>query len=291
MAQQTPADQAQDAARRAGQNIQQGAQRTGQAIQQGADRIASATQQSAELSPADASEIRQTLRETTDAALTKGGFDDTIERFSDADRARLARDNFVKQDHQVLDGRVAQFQKDWQGKYNQEFKITDNNAVFPQAFVMIVPSSENARLAAERQEPGGANVNQQNAPQRAIVVFAAGDGMPETRVPMVKESLGKWKIDAPDNYSAQQYHDYLLKELTAADEQKAQWPADHDAAYRNVAHHVIIAVMGGDQAQQGNQTERPMPGGGARPSDRDNPSPFPDRTQPNQPAPVPNPNP
>src|SRR5262249_54355739 len=155
----------QDAARRAGQNIQQGAQRTGQAIQQGADRIASATQQSAELSPADASEIRQTLRETTDAALTKGGFDDTIERFTDADRARLAGDSFVKQDHQVLDGRVAQFQKDWQSKYNQEFKITDNNAVFPQAFVMIVPSSENARLAAERQEPGGANANQQNASQ------------------------------------------------------------------------------------------------------------------------------
>ena len=56
------------------------------------------------------------LGQVTNAALTKGGFNDLIERFNDADRTRLmswAKDKNNKEKLDVLDGRIAQFQKDW----------------------------------------------------------------------------------------------------------------------------------------------------------------------------------
>src|SRR3954467_9881132 len=56
------------------------------------------------------------LGQVTNAALTKGGFNDVVERFNDADRNRIGswgKDKNNKEKLDVLDGRIAQFQKDW----------------------------------------------------------------------------------------------------------------------------------------------------------------------------------
>jgi hypothetical protein len=132
--------------------VENAAQSTGNAIKNTADRLTGTTNPSNALAP-DAEDIREMLREVTQASLTKGGFDDLIERFVDADRTRLGKDSFTKQDHTVLDGRIAQFQKDWQAKYNQEFKMKDKEAVYTTAFATIIQSEipKDARLASERQ--------------------------------------------------------------------------------------------------------------------------------------------
>jgi hypothetical protein len=56
-----------------------------------------------------------------------------------------------------LDGKIAQLQKDWKAKYNQDFKLSENKAsVFNDSFARIQSSDMGgtARTASERQTPG-----------------------------------------------------------------------------------------------------------------------------------------
>src|ERR1700733_6464597 len=108
----------------------------GESIRKSADEMTAGTTTQPGGEAADAKDIRKTLREVTQAALTKGDFTTVINRFVTSDRDRLKNDSFSSQDHAILDGRIAQFQKDWQAKYNQSFKIRDLNAVYDSSCAM-----------------------------------------------------------------------------------------------------------------------------------------------------------
>jgi len=272
--------------------VENAAQRTGNAVRNAADRLTGTTNPSNALAP-DAEDMREMLREVTQASLTKGGFDDIVERFVDADRTRLGKDQFTKQDHATLDGRIAQFQKDWQAKYNQEFKIKDKEAVYSTAFATFIQSEipKDARLASERQTgtvnptpaPGmqpdvnnsqvqkdankiaGGDTNREPGRNIATVEVAASHGLPALTVPLIHEFPDRWKIDVPDSYSSQQFHDNLLKHLTMLDENKAQWPADVNDAYRLVTHHILMAVLNASDSDMSNMN-RTMPASPAVPN-------------------------
>lgn len=109
-----------------GQQGQMGQQ--GQSGQMGAANLPPGIQQKG--GQEDVSGIRDTIASATNAAYTKGGFDDLLERFTQADRDRLNQYLAQNQDKlNVLDGRIAQIQKAWQDKYNQEFDLEDNAEV------------------------------------------------------------------------------------------------------------------------------------------------------------------
>jgi hypothetical protein len=248
----------------------------------------------------DANAIRQVLREVTNAALTKDGFDDIIERFTEADRNRLGKDEFTDQDHEVLDGRIAQLQKDWQEKYNAEFNLANFNTVYGPTFARI-SQQPGATLAGERRAPTGeqqAPAGSPNEVQRrtdtpgnpegtqrrtdgradtgagaradtgdaatggddAYVTFAASHGLPEVRVPMRREAMGRWKIDIPDNYSSRQFHDNLLKHLTFFGQQKSQWPENQDQAYQMASHYVLMAISNTEASGAGGMRDGNQPG-------------------------------
>lgn len=65
----------------------------------------------------------------------------------------------------------------------------------------------------------------------------------ELAIPMIHELPDTWKIDVPDNIDGQKLHDSLLKHLTMVDEDRANWPADKNEAYREVTRQVMMAVM------------------------------------------------
>jgi len=237
-------------------------QKTGDALHDAGNFLTgSSTRPSNPLAP-DAEDIRETVKEVTQAALTKGGFDDLIERFVDADRNRLGKDGFSEKDHPQLDGLIAQIQKDWKAKYNQDFKIADKEAVYNSMFASIVqseiPGSNDARLAADRPavtDPGqmparpdnqrvaGGDTNREAGRNIATINVAASHNMPMLMIPMVHEAPDSWKIDVPDSFTVEQLHDNLMKHLTMVKDMKDQWPADPNEAYRAVTHHVLMAVM------------------------------------------------
>jgi len=211
-----------------------------------------------------AGKIKDTLQDTTEAALTKGGFDDLVERLSDADRNRIGKDRFAEQKFDDLDGRIAQFQKDWKAKYNQDFNIKDKDAVFNDQFAQIEVGEmgTNAKLAADQQknasEPTAEHKDNANGNDTgdknldkgrniATVTIPASHDMPELKVPLIHEgALGKWKINVPDSVDGPKLKDNLLKHLTMADEMKDKWPADVNDAYRAVSHHVLEALLDAD---------------------------------------------
>lgn len=216
------------------------------------------------------------LGQVTNASLTKGGFNDLIERFNDADRNRLGswvHDKNNKEKLDVLDGRIAQFQKDWKAKYNQEFKIRKDDVVFGNPMFTVAQGEigKDAQLAGERvpaadsSKPAtGGDRNLDKGRNIAYVTVAASHNLPELKVPLIHELPDMWKIDVPDNITGQKLYDNLLKHLTMANEQKDQWPSDVNDAYRAISHHVLMAVLDVDEhahaagAKLGDDTAKPI---------------------------------
>jgi hypothetical protein len=251
---------ADDGSQTTGQNTENktdnAASSVGTSIRRDADKMtAGTTTQPGEA--ADAKDIRKTLREVTQASLTKGDFKNVIDRFVTSDRDRFKNDSFTSQDHATLDGRIAEFQKDWKAKYNQDFKIRDVNAVYDDSFAMITQqrNGDNAQVASEQengmnqtpaeksQTPPSEDKSLQPGRSVATVTLSATASTPALAIPLVHEFPDHWAIDVPDNYSAQQLHDNLLMQLTTLDEHKDQWPDDVNQAYRDVTRHVLMAVM------------------------------------------------
>jgi len=210
--------------------------------------------------------IHTMLGQVTNAALTKGGFDDMIERFNDADRNRLgswAKDKNNKEKLDVLDGRIAQFQGDWKAKYGHEFKIHKDDLVFGNPAIFSYAQGEigkDAQLAGEKLPPAqnvtidnlgkkdaqgntAADRNLEKGRNVAYVTVAESHGMPELKVPLIHELPDMWKIDVPDSVTGQMLYENVLKHLTMANDMKDKWPADENDAYRAVSHHVLMAIM------------------------------------------------
>jgi len=247
----------------------------GNKVDRSVDRTKDATRDAADATKAKAHDVKTNwengraytmLGQVTNAALTKGGFDDLVQRFNDADRNRIGswyRDKNNKEKLDVLDGRIAQFQKDWKAKYGHEFAIRKDDVVFGNPMFTVTQGEigKDAQLAGERVPPAQ-NVNKDtlNQPKDATgntnadrnlekgrniayVTVAASHGLPELKVPLIHELPDVWKIDVPDNISGAKLYDNVLKHLTMANEHKDQWPADENDAYRSVAHHVLMAVL------------------------------------------------
>lgn len=251
----------------------------------------------------DAEDIRDTLAEVTDAAVTRGGFDDLVAAFVDFDRNRIG--DYADRDFPTLNGRIAQIRQAWQNKYGHEPAIEDEQLVFGSGFrdLQIVQGQiANPVLLAANwpvdptpQKPGGIqrqgvdleadadwwgdagwgsgwwgdapikDIHQKNLEQGrevAIVSLPAQHGLPALDVSLIDEAFG-WKVDVPDNVSGREVRRKLLNHLTYFGENVNQWPADEQEAYRQLAHHVLMATYGLDvpaysQQQQQQQTQPPQ---------------------------------
>jgi hypothetical protein len=217
------------------------------------------------------------LGQVTNASLTKGGFNDLVERFNDADRNRIGpwiKDKNNKERLDVLDGRIAQFQKDWKARYGENFKIHKDDVVFGNPMFTVAQGEigKDAQLAGERVPPAdqskpvtGGDRNLEKGRNIAYVTVAASHGLPELKVPLIHELPDVWKIDVPDSVTGQKLYDNLLKQLTMANENKDHWPTDINDAYRAISHHVLMAVLDVDEntagaagAKLGDDTAKPV---------------------------------
>ena len=260
-----PSTQAQDSNTTAGQKVDNAVDRTKDATGNAVDRTKAAAKDAK--ANWDQGRINTMLAQVTNASLTKGGLDDLIERFNDADRNRLGayfKDKNNKEKLDVLDGRIAQFQKDWKAKYGEDFRIAKDDTVFGTSMFSVTRGEigTDAQLAGKRL-PAGEKVTagDVNAAARdgsgntkldgniekgrnvAMVRVAQSHGLPELQVPLIHELPDMWKIDVPDSVTGQKLYDNLLTHLTMANEQKDKWPSDVNEGYRSVAHHVLMAVL------------------------------------------------
>jgi hypothetical protein len=203
------------------------------------------------------------LGQITNDALNKGGLDNLASHFNDADRDRIKpwlNDNDNKAAIDKLDGRIDQFQKDWKAKYNQDFKISKDDVVFGNPMFTVAQGEigKDARLAGEKLPAAdqshpvtGGDKNLEKGRNVAVVTVAASHDLPELKVPLIHELPDMWKIDVPDSVDGKTFYTNMLTHLTMVDENKAQWPADVNDAYRMVTHHVLMATLNVDKDTNG----------------------------------------
>jgi len=275
---------AQNAADNTSDAAQHAADKTSDAAQHAADKTSDATHRTADDVSAnsthhdqakDAKDIRETLADVVEAAVKKGTFDDLVERTAAPDRQRIGK--FAEQKFDDLDGRADQFLKDWKDKYNEDFDIDKASDIYNDQMVSISEMNPaEARTAGEKIKEGAKDAGQAiehaakdvvgkdstadaakqdlNRPT-ATATIAASHGLPELKINLVSEYPDRWKIDLPDTIDGQKLKDNVLKHLTMVDEDKANWPADKNEAYRAVSHHLLTAV-----AQSGDENATPAAG-------------------------------
>jgi hypothetical protein len=219
----------------------------------------------------DAPKIREVVSEAINAALTKNGFDNLTDRLYSGDRDRLGKFKNVDD----LNAQIDQIQTAWKAKYGKEFDIKDNreNALNSQfAVITEGAAADTARLAASKTEGAGASANVSKTPsggvqgdvavtppaagagdnaagsrQNAAITVPGSHGLSPVIINVYYEGLlHGYKLDVPDRVDGQKLHDNLLAQLTAINNDKANWPADANEAYRLVAHRVLLAL--GDQS-------------------------------------------
>lgn len=230
------------AGQKAGDAVEKAVDKTGDAAKAAADKMRAATQPSAD---AAVKNTRSTLSSFSEAALTKGGLNDVVERFSKADRDRIGK--FDKSSFTDLDAAIETFRNDWKAKYNQDFKLSDKEQLIYGAPIEIKAGdiTDNVRLAAERTGPNGANTADQKAVNNTTTVtFPAAGDAPAVTVHLQNEGtvMNSYKIDVPDTLDGSKLKANLISHITMVDQMKDKWPADPNEAYRIVSQHLLAAV-------------------------------------------------
>jgi hypothetical protein len=230
--------------RTAGEKVKDAAQTAG-------DRIKNAVQPSPDMAMKD---TRSTLATAVEAAVTKNGLSDVVERFTKADRDRIGKiDNNTLGD---LNAAIDKFRADWKAKYNQDFKLTDKEQVVfgTPIEIKVGDVTDNARLASERTGPTatGTNTNTRantNANDKSVnnvttVTVPAAGGAPAVVLKLANEGTvtNSYRIDVPDSLDANKLRDNLTQHVSDVDGMKDRWPADANEAYRIVSQHVLAGI-------------------------------------------------
>lgn len=208
------------AADRTGDALDTAAQKTGAAV----ERTGEAAKQAADkMTPGDATAIYEQTAEITNAALTKGGFDDLVERLAKPDRDRL--NEFANgKNFDDFDAKVDTLQAAWKAKYNQQFDLDNSQQIFGQQMKI-----------ANVQAPAEGNAT-------ATATLPAMKGGSEIRTSWIREA-GAWKLDLNNSVTGPQLKTSLMKHLDEVMKAQSSWPTDVNEAYRTVAHHVLMALQ------------------------------------------------
>lgn len=201
--------------------------------------------------------MHRTLARATEDAISHNGYEDLVDRFTSADRDRLTKAAKEEKKDKDLNDVVDRIQQDWKDKYHTKFSM-DADKVFananavegdvtdPKALAAHWPAPAMPGMAMQAAAGGPAASNEADFKKgyKVAIVRLPGDGtMAPLDVSLKREWL-RWRIDVPDNRTAAQIHDDLVKHLTAFEQNKANWPADENQAYEHATRHVLMAIYG-----------------------------------------------
>jgi hypothetical protein len=183
----------------------------------------------------DLNNVREQLREITNAALTKNDLEAIRNRLSIADQDRLG--NLGKMDSDDLNLVIKDISQKWKDKYNDSFDINTKMAL-AEPFVKI-DSINKAQVASN------ADGTKQEEREVANVTVAENkdNKLPELNLTMVREHLS-WKLQLPSAVDGAALKTNLLAQLQAINNDSANWPADENEAYRCVSHRILMGITG-----------------------------------------------
>jgi hypothetical protein len=216
----------------------------------------------------DSGDIYKSFEGLAEAAVTKGGFDDVVERLVDQDRNRIG--NYAEKEFADLDTTADAINKAWKEKYGKEFELEPKDALKSVALIrgeiedpkavaanwpvkaVATPAGESdavAAAAAEKaeqenqkgNEDPNLNSNIEKGRDVAIATLPASHGLPAINVSLIREASG-WRVDVPNNLTGEQLKNNLANHLAQVKNSADQWPADKNDAAAMVAHRVLMAA-------------------------------------------------
>jgi len=235
--------------------------------------------------------VQHGLANITDKLLTKDGFDslnkwviyeDVGTSITPAVTPKTndmpAGNNKKFQSTDDLNAAVDLLRTDWNEKYKDSFTLNDSDrrmAVFNDSFRIYYGDIGNlARTASERilpgdQQPADTNKPSDNADQAmgwhdvTVCINCDSNGVADKDTTSAilhlrreKELIGSdWKLVLPTNTQPDVIRTALWTQLRQLHDDRANWPADENTAYRVVTQHVLSAL-----AATASQMPMPMPG-------------------------------
>jgi hypothetical protein len=227
----------------------------------------------------DSADVHKTFEGLAEAALTRGGFDDVVERLVDQDRNRIG--NYAEKEFDDLNSAADAINKAWKEKYGTDFELEPKQAL--QSVALVRGEIEDPKVAASNwpvkavapragdqdavaagaaekadgeNEKGNAdpnlNSNIEKGRDVAIATIPASHGLPAMNVSLIREATG-WRIDVPNNLTGEQLKNNLVKHLSQVKDSAEPWPAEKSDAAALVAHHVLMAVYNVDMPSEQRQ--------------------------------------
>jgi hypothetical protein len=186
--------------------------------------------------------VREQIREVTNAALTKNDLEAIRNRLTVADQKRLG--DIKSDDSDDLNAVIKDIDQKWKDKYNHSFDI-DTKVALAEPFVRI--DSINKAQVASDTDSG-------KTEDRELANVTVGEDkdnkLPELNLTFVREHMS-WKLQLPAAVDGPTLKQNLLAQLQAVNNDSANWPADESQAYRCVSHHILMGITGntGNNAQ------------------------------------------
>jgi hypothetical protein len=179
--------------------------------------------------------VREQLREITNAALTKNDLEAIRNRLTVADQDRLG--NLGKMDSDDLNMVIKDIDQKWKDKYNHSFDINTKMAL-AEPFVRI-DSINKAQVASNAD--GTKQEDREVA--NATVAEDKDNKTPELNLTLVREHMS-WKLQLPSSIDGATLKTNLMAQLQAINNDAANWPADENEAYRCVSHRILMGITG-----------------------------------------------
>jgi len=212
----------------------------------------------------DEKAIKKELATIVSDAVDHNHFDNLINNLVKPEKDRMA--DAKKMDTTKLNEVIGEIRRSWKEKYGQDFDISRGDAenVFNNQFAILegevtdpnlalnnwpvpVTPEVGAKPAAEQGHAIDISPNPNDAKLdkgRTVALVRIPDSMaiPALKASLIHEHLVGWKLDIPNNITGQQLYDNLIKHLSYVNDHKDKWPSDVNEAYRDVAHHVFMAL-------------------------------------------------
>jgi hypothetical protein len=200
------------------------------------------------VAPSPDSAIRNLLAEATNHA-TAGDLTDVIATLDATSQQRIDKAMPHGQSADAkLDAQVQKLNNNWKQKYGHPFSIVRIDSTFATSFISINEGSpaKNTQLAnsvAKADGAGGVTTSTfADDSSIALVTIGSGKALVQTQVPLVCEKSGQWRIDAPSSLTYDSLCHNLTAQLSDANQQFAQWPANEAEAQRLISSRILMAL-------------------------------------------------
>lgn len=199
----------------------------------------------AKAAPAD--KIDKVFRNLTNDAVTSGDMSKLVSLFDQHARQRISQSSTYSQGYGAqADAQIKQLNSVWKQKYGQDFDVKSHDT-FGAAFATIQEATPGHDAKLDAQVNKAAQMNASTMTFKgddaiALAKVAGGNGYSSLAVPLVCQK-GDWKIEVPNTLTAERLRQNLTQALSDINQHSAQLPKNETDAYRQVAHHVLAAVM------------------------------------------------